>query len=162
MRAHFDHAGGLRTYAAEGVTIITQAANVPFYEQQWANPRTIAPDRLAKSGRKPVFEGLMGSRTMTDLSRELVIYHYAGNMHHAGMLMVFLPREKMLLEADSWTPPATSNDPPGGVANLVHFYDAVERLKLDVEQVVPMHGRLTTFDEVRQAVQTFGDTQWSK
>ena len=159
---HFDHAGGLRTYAAEGATIITQAANIPFYEQQWSNSRTIAPDRLAKSGRKPVFEGVMGSRTMTDLSRELVIYHYAGNMHHAGMLMVFLPREKMLLEADSWTPPATSNDPPGGAANLVHFYDAVERLKLDVEQVVPMHGRLTTLDEVRQAVQTFGDTQWSK
>ena len=107
-------------------------------------------------------EGVMGSRTLRDRSRELVIYHYAGNMHNAGMLMVFLPRERMLLEADSWTQPATSNDPPGGVPNLVHFYDAVERLQLDVEQVVPMHGRLTPWDEVRQAVKTFGDTQWAK
>ena len=158
---HFDHAGGLRTYAAEGAAIVTQAANIPFYEQHWTNPRTIAPDRLARSGRKPVFEGVVGSRTMRDGARELVIYHYAGNMHNAGMLMVFLPREKMLLEADSWTPPAAPNEAPGGAPNLVHFYDAVERLQLDVEQVVPMHGRITTWDDVRQAVKTFGDSPWA-
>ena len=68
---HFDHAGGLRTYAAEGATIITQARNVPYYEQVWMNPRTIDPDRLARSGRKPVFEGVVGNRTLRDGSREL-------------------------------------------------------------------------------------------
>jgi hypothetical protein len=45
---------------------------------------------------------------------------------------------------------------PGSVPNLVHFYDAVQRLQLDVDQVVPIHGRLTTFEEVRRAVETFG------
>jgi hypothetical protein len=75
------------------------------------------------------------------------------------MLMVYLPRERLLLEADSWTPPAVAGDVPGGVPNLVHFYEAVQRLQLDVDQVVPIHGRLTTFDEVKQAVQTHGKTQ---
>ena len=89
--SHFDHAGGLRTYAAEGATIVTQAGNIPYYQQVWSNPRTIAPDRLAKSGRTPVFEGIVGSRTFRDDMREMVVYHYAGNMHNAGMLMVFLP-----------------------------------------------------------------------
>ena len=160
---HFDHSGGLRTYAAEGATIITQQANVAFFQNAWRNSRTMNPDRLAKSGRTPVFEGVVGSRVMTDGSRELDIYHYAGNMHNAGMLMIYLPREKTLLEADSWTPPANKGDLPGGVANLVHFYDAVERLQLDVEQVVPMHGRLTTFSEVREAVEAYGNTQlWTK
>ena len=46
--------------------------------------------------------------------------------------------------------------------NLVHVADAVGRLQLDVDQVVPMHGRLTTFDDVRHAVETFGDTPWTK
>jgi glyoxylase-like metal-dependent hydrolase (beta-lactamase superfamily II) len=161
--SHFDHAGGLRTYAAEGATVITHVGNVPYYEQVWANPRTINPDRLARSGRKPVFEGLVGSRTLTDGSRELVIYHYGGNMHNAGMLMVYLPKEKILIEADSYTPPNSPNDPPGGISNLVHFYEALERLKLDVEQIVPIHGRLATFDEVRQAVDTYGKNQlWAK
>jgi len=156
---HFDHSGGVRTYAAEGATIITHQSNITFYENTWRNPRTIAPDRLSKSGRTPVFEGVTGTRMLNDGAREIDIYHYAGNMHNAGMLMVYLPRERMLIEADSWTPPAAAGDVPGGVANLVHFYEAVQRLQLDVDQVVPIHGRLTPFDEVRQAVQTYGKTQ---
>jgi glyoxylase-like metal-dependent hydrolase (beta-lactamase superfamily II) len=156
---HFDHAGGLRTYAAAGAIVVTQAANVPYYQQVWANPRTLSPDRLSRSGRTAVFEGVVGQRTFRDDSREMVVYHYAGNMHNAGMLMVYLPRERMLLEADSFTPAATPDDPPGGVANLVHFYDAVERLGLDVEQIVPMHGPLTTMGEARTAIDRFGRTQ---
>jgi glyoxylase-like metal-dependent hydrolase (beta-lactamase superfamily II) len=100
---------------------------------------------------------------MSDGSRELDIYHYAGNMHNAGMLMVYLPREKILFEADSWTPPANRGELPAGVPNLVHFYEAVARLQLDVEQVVPAHGRLTTLSEVREAVEAYGNTQpWTK
>ena len=157
--SHFDHAGGLRTYAAEGATIVTQAGNIPYYQQIWSNPRTIAPDRLARSGRTAAFEGIIGSRTFRDETREMVVYHYAGNMHNAGMLMVFLPKERMLIEADSWTPPNNANEPPGGLTNLVHFLDAVDRLRLDVQQVVPIHGRLTTLDEARAAAETFRRTQ---
>jgi glyoxylase-like metal-dependent hydrolase (beta-lactamase superfamily II) len=161
--SHFDHLGGLRTYAAEGATIITWSGNVPYYENVWANPRTIHPDRLARSGRKPVFEPLVGNRTLSDGSRELVIYHYP-NGHNAGMLMVFLPKEKMLIEADSYTPPANLNEPPGGVSFLVQFYDSLERLGLDVDQIVPIHGgRVVPFDEVRRAVETYGKNQlWVK
>jgi glyoxylase-like metal-dependent hydrolase (beta-lactamase superfamily II) len=157
--SHFDHAGGLRTYAAQGAIVVTQAGNIPYFQQVWASPRTIAPDRLARSGRTPVFEGVVGSRLFRDDSREMVVYHYAGNMHNAGMLMVYLPRERVLIEADSFTPAATPDDPPGGLANLAHFTDAVERLRLDVEQIVPMHGRLTTLDEARRAVETYRRTQ---
>ena len=156
--SHFDHLGGLRTYAAEGATIITYAGNVSYYENLLANPRTINPDRLARSARKPVFEGLVGNRILTDGSREVVIYHYP-NMHNAGMLMVYLPKEKMLIEADSYTPPANPNEAPGGLLFLVQFYDSLERLGLDVDQVVPIHGRLATFDDVRRAVETYGRNQ---
>jgi hypothetical protein len=45
----------------------------------------------------------------------------------------------------------------------VHFYEAVERLKLDVEQIVPIHGRLATIDDVRRAVEAYGRNQlWAK
>ncbi|MEO8259341.1 MAG: MBL fold metallo-hydrolase [Acidobacteriota bacterium] len=157
--AHFDHAGGLRTYAADGATVVTQAANVPYYQQVWANPRTIAPDRLSRSGRTPVFEGIVGSRTFRDETREMVVYHYAGNMHNAGMLMVWLPKERILIEADSFTPAASANEPPAGIPNLAQFLDVVDRLRLDVQQILPIHGRLTTLDEGRAAAATFGRTQ---
>ena len=48
---HFDHVGGLRTYAAEGAIIITQRDNIAYFETVWANRRTINPDRLATSSR---------------------------------------------------------------------------------------------------------------
>ena len=160
---HFDHAGGLRTYAAEGASVITQRENIAYYEQVWANPHTINPDRLAKSGRKPVFEGLVGSRTLSDGSRTLVVYHYAGNMHNAGLLMVFLPKERILIEADSFNPPNNPSEPPAAISNLAQFYAAVERLRLDVDQIVPIHGRLVTLDDARKAIETYEKTQeWKK
>ena len=155
--SHFDHLGGLRTYAAEGATVITYAGNIPYYEQLLANSRTINPDRLARSGRKPVFEGVVGNRRLTDGTREVVIYHYPNN-HNAGMLMVFLPKEKMLIEADSYTPPPP-NEAPGGLQFLVQFYESLARLGLDADQIVPIHGRTVTFDEVRRAVETYGKNQ---
>jgi glyoxylase-like metal-dependent hydrolase (beta-lactamase superfamily II) len=136
--SHFDHIGGMRTYAA-------------------ANPRTLAPDRLSRSGRAPVFEGVVGSRTLTDGARRLVIYHYPGNMHNPGMLMVYLPKEKILVEADSFSPPAAPlTSPPNALPNLRHFVESVDRLQLDVEQVIPIHGRITTLDEAREIVRRFG------
>ena len=49
---HFDHSGGVRAAAGEGATIITQAQNKEYFERTLATKSVIAPDHLAKSGRK--------------------------------------------------------------------------------------------------------------
>jgi glyoxylase-like metal-dependent hydrolase (beta-lactamase superfamily II) len=149
---HFDHAGGLRTYAAEGAVIITQQDNIPYYEQIWANRRTIDPDRLAKSGKRAVFEGVVGSRTLSDGARTLVIYHYPGNAHNSGMLMVFLPQEHILFEADSFLPTGRPGAAHPAIPNLLQFYDAVQRLGLDAARIVPTHGQLSTFEDLKKTV----------
>lgn len=159
--SHFDHAGGVRTFAAEGAMVMTHANNIPYFEQIWANPRTIRPDRLAKSGRKPVFEGVVGTKVLTDGLRSLFIYHYPGNLHNPGMLMVFLPQEKILIEADSFYGMSDDpNDVGAGFANFVHWYETVERLKLDVDEIIPIHGRPSTnLNEARRALELYRDTQ---
>jgi glyoxylase-like metal-dependent hydrolase (beta-lactamase superfamily II) len=158
--SHFDHIGGMRTFAAEGATIITHHGNIPYFQALWANPRTIAPDRLSRSGRAAVFEGVVGNRMLSDGSRRLVIYHYPGNMHNPGMLMAYLPKEKILIEADSFSPPAAPlTSPPHALTNLQHFYDSVQQLQLDVEQVIPIHGRVTTLDEAREILARFAKNQ---
>jgi glyoxylase-like metal-dependent hydrolase (beta-lactamase superfamily II) len=158
--SHFDHIGGLRAYAAEGATIVTHRDNIPYFQSLWAGSRTIAPDRLSTSGRTPAFEGVLGHRLMTDGSRTLAIYHYAGNMHNPTMLMVHLPKEKILIEADSFSPPAAPlTSPPNALPNLIHWYEAVQRLKIEVDQVVPIHGRVTTMDEPRQIIERFSPNQ---
>ena len=46
---HFDHSGGIRTYVAEGATVITNAGNKAFYESAWKAPRTLDADKLAQN-----------------------------------------------------------------------------------------------------------------
>ena len=64
-----------------------------------------------------------------------------GNGHNAGLLMVYLPKQKVLLEADAYNPPASAATPPPTpvspyTANLV---SEIARLKLDVETIIPVH-----------------------
>jgi len=66
---HFDHAGGLRAIAAEGIPVITHDVNKPFLEKALAAPATVLPDRLAKSGKKGTVEGMRDQRVLTDATR---------------------------------------------------------------------------------------------
>jgi glyoxylase-like metal-dependent hydrolase (beta-lactamase superfamily II) len=112
-------------------------------------------DASATTGRlpRPVRCG-----SFSDGERTLVVYHYASDLHHPGMLMVHLPSERILIEADSFNPPNRPGEEPNAMPNLVQLSSEIERLRLEVEQIVPVHGRLTTLDEAHQAIDAFGDT----
>src|ERR1700752_4486345 len=72
--AHYDHAGGLRTYVAQGVTVVTHEKNKTFYEKAWARPRTIAPDSLAKAPKPAVFETMSDKKVMPGGGKTLELY----------------------------------------------------------------------------------------
>src|SRR6266699_1029404 len=52
---HFDHSGGVRAAVAEGAIVVTQAGNKPYFERAFAVQNKIAPDQLARSGKKSKF-----------------------------------------------------------------------------------------------------------
>ena len=87
---HFDHASGVRAYAAEGVTIVTHEVNRPYYERAALNSWTLAPDRLAKSKKKPVFQTMGDNMVLTDGTRSVELYQIIGNptsrWHRHGIL----------------------------------------------------------------------------
>ena len=148
---HFDHSGGLRAAVAEGTRIITQAANKPYYEKVWAMPHTLSPDRLARLPRKPVVETVEEKRVLSDGTRSLELYRLQGSDHADTMLVAYLPKEKILVEADVYTP-AAANVPAGPIVKeTVNLYDNIQRLKLDVQQIASIHGRLVTISELRAA-----------
>jgi glyoxylase-like metal-dependent hydrolase (beta-lactamase superfamily II) len=65
--------------------------------------------------------------------------YYVNPLQHAeGMLMAYLPREKMLLENDIVN---TNNLPTEPTRDMRTLYNQVRLLKLDVQQIVPIHGR---------------------
>jgi glyoxylase-like metal-dependent hydrolase (beta-lactamase superfamily II) len=92
---------------------------------------------------------------LTDGTRTIELYTIAGNDHNAGMLFVYLPKEKILAEADAFTPPAQPNEPLLSVAVpfATALYDNIQRRKLDVQTIAPFHGgRTTDMAELTKAV----------
>jgi glyoxylase-like metal-dependent hydrolase (beta-lactamase superfamily II) len=65
--------------------------------------------------------------------------------HTGDMLLVYLPRERILAEADAYTPPATPDTPL--IATKVPYAAALNanlrRLKLQVTTIAPFHGART-------------------
>ena len=146
---HFDHAGGLRTAAAEGATIVTQAGNKAYFEKAFAVKNTINPDRFAKSGRKAKFIGVQDTLKMTDGNRTLEIRRIAGGAHSDTFLMVYLPQERLLIEGDAYTPLAPNAKPPATPnANNVNLIENIERQKLVVDRILPLHGRVVPLDDL--------------
>jgi glyoxylase-like metal-dependent hydrolase (beta-lactamase superfamily II) len=150
---HFDHAGGLRAVAAEGITVIAHDVNKAFLEKALAAPATIRPDRLAKSGKKGTVEGMRDKRVLTDGARTVELHNVAGNNHHAGIVMVYLPKEKLLVEADVYNPPAPNAPPPASVnTNWVNLSDNIKRLSMNVDQILPLHGRIMPLAELHKSI----------
>jgi glyoxylase-like metal-dependent hydrolase (beta-lactamase superfamily II) len=150
---HFDHAGGLRAFAAEGVTVITHEINRPFFDRAFAARATIDADHLTKSGKKPAaVEGVRDKRALTDGARTVEIHHIAGILHDDGMLMVYLPKEKLLIEADAYTPSPANTPPPSPPSPFnVNLADNITRLGLTVDRLLPLHGRIVPLADLLQA-----------
>jgi sugar lactone lactonase YvrE len=150
--SHFDHSGGLRTYVDEGAIIVTDAGNQAFYEQAWATPRTINPDRLAQSRKPARFETFTGKHVLAGRHR-IEIHAIAGSGHNDAFSLVYLPAEKILIEADAYTPGSPGAPAPAAPnPYTVNLADNLKRLGLEVAQIAALHGpRVATYEDLRTA-----------
>ena len=146
---HFDHIGGLRTYVHdEGSAIITYRGNRDFYGQELFSlkaQRTLEPDRLSlyppeEAAEGYRFETVIEKYTLSDGARTMDIHHVQGLNHVDGMLVAFLPKEKILVEADMYNPAPAGSPAPAPTAAAKTFLNNVRRLKLDVATLAPIHG----------------------
>jgi glyoxylase-like metal-dependent hydrolase (beta-lactamase superfamily II) len=139
--AHYDHSSGLRTFMAEGATIITHQVNKPFLEKVGTLPHTLNPDKLAQAKRKPSIEAMTEKRVLTDGNHVVELYHMTNIGHHDGLLMVYLPKEKVLIEADAYNPAAqpTAQPPATPSPYNLALVANIDRLKLDVSRIIPIH-----------------------
>ena len=142
---HYDHLGRLRTYLHVGATVITHQRNRLFYETELLNyvPRTLEPDLVSLYPPTEISEGYTledvdEKYVISDGERNLDIYYVQGLLAHVeGMLMAYLPKEKILIEADLF-------DTPGqGKPTVVNeaFANNVSQIGLDVETIAPIHGK---------------------
>jgi len=150
---HFDHSGGLRAFAAEGITVITHETTRAFFEGALAAPATMTPDRQQAVRRKVTVEGVRDKRVLTDGTRSVEVHHMAGNTHADGMLMIYLPKERLLIQADAFTP-GPPNAPVPAIINplSVNLADNITRLNLGVDRLLPLHGRIVPLAELHRMI----------
>ncbi len=168
---HFDHSGGLRTFLSAGTTIVTHDTNKQYYLDILFNPapRTLYPDRMAEFNpmywisRRPApietVEGAantIGKYVITDGDRIVEVLHVQdmayelgdptlrqGN-HSEDMLMVYLPKEKILFNADLYSPPAPGAPPAAPTTSARTLRENLIKYKIEPERHVPVHGRVGT------------------
>jgi glyoxylase-like metal-dependent hydrolase (beta-lactamase superfamily II) len=149
---HDDHTGGVRTYIAEGAAIVTTPGNRAYFEGMARGVYTLNPDALSQNPRPLALELVSGKRRVfSDGTREVQVIDIGPSPHAEEMLVVYLPREKVLVQGD------LLNLPVGrlraGNLTTAHFAQWLERSGLAVETIVPVHGPVHTPVELRQAVE---------
>jgi Metallo-beta-lactamase superfamily len=142
---HFDHIGGLRTYLHIGSTIVAHAKNIAFLNRDVLSyePRTVSPDIVSRWPPTEVSEGynyeaVQENYVITDNRRILRVYYVQPLQHVEGMLMAYLPVERIAFQADLFD----THEPPkvAQLAAMRSLANQVARMKLQVDTLAPVHG----------------------
>ncbi len=146
---HGDHIGGIRSFIAEGATVITTPGNRGVIERIAAAQQN---DRLSASPRKPEFlfiEG--GRRVLKDRTRTVELIDIGPNPHAKEMVIAWLPKEKIVYQGDLFFVPA--NDAPFGPpqASTASFAQQLRALGLPYERIASVHGATATRAQFEEA-----------
>jgi hypothetical protein len=127
---------------AEGLTIVTHQANEALFRELLARTHTIVPDALAKNPRQATFQFVDDQLTLKDTSMEVQLYHLIGNPREGTNLFAYVPRDRMLVQADLYD--ATWLRHSWGENVLQN----IDRRGLKVERDVPVHGVIEPFAQM--------------
>ena len=147
---HFDHSAGIRAAVSEGLTVVTHEVNRSFLEDLVARPHSIVPDALARNPQALTVETVTGDvpYELTDGRRTLQILRIVDDLHSDGILMAYLPAERILIEADAYSP--TSREAPFAEMLLRNIEDR----GLRVNTILPLHGGVSELEDLESAVRT--------
>jgi len=142
---HFDHSGGIRAAVSEGLAVVTHKANAAYYQDAVGRAHTIVPDALARAPKPIRIVQVDEELELKDSAMTMNLYHIAGSPHADTLLMAHFPRERVLVEADVFSPGAAVQP---YAANL---RENVARRSLKVDRIVPLHGMIAPFSELLKA-----------
>ena len=129
--------------AAAGATVVVHQVSKAYFERAFATHSKVAPDLLTQSKRKAKVQAVNNRLILSDGSREVRIMNIVESNHAAGFMMMYLPKEKFLIEADAYTPiPPGAKPPATPNANNVNLVVNIEGFQLAVDKILPLHGRV--------------------
>lgn len=143
---HFDHSAGLRAAVSEGLAVITHRGNGAFIEDMVKRPHTIAADALAKKPATLNLQIVDAARTIGDGAMTVTLYPISGNPHSETMLMAYFPKQRILVQADAFSPG------PGAHPYAPNLVENLKKRNLQVERIVPLHGAIVPYGELMKVV----------
>ena len=146
---HFDHLSGVRSYIAEGTTIVTTPSAKSVIERIATTSHVMRPDVLSRNPKAAVIETMGDKRVFDDDVHKVELYRFA-NPHAGEMIIAYLPKEKILLEADMLDISEAGRVVAGD--DTIDLAKQIERLGLQVETIIPVHGRIGTMADLTTAV----------
>jgi glyoxylase-like metal-dependent hydrolase (beta-lactamase superfamily II) len=144
---HVDHVGGMRTYAAEGATIVMGKGDGDYFRKALARPETLNPDAPKRAFTPKVVE-VDGKWSINDGGREVDAY-MVENPHAADMMIVYVPDAKLGIVTDLYVPGA----PVAPTAMVVALVKGVNKWGIKPERFAGGHGSVGPYADVIQAAQ---------
>jgi len=150
--SHFDHMGGIRTYAAIGATIVTSALNRTYVEEALNSPHTLVPDELAAvaEAQWSIEEIPLGEEFSFEAGNRSIKAKHAQTVHSDDMLVVYLPEIRALFNSDLYFPgmaPSQPLPPPFG-AWAQGLRDRIPELGWDIRMIIAGHAGIGTISDL--------------
>ena len=147
---HLDHSGGIRAFMAEATTVVVPFVAKDFHTRVAKASHTRQPDSLERNKRAVTIEAFGGApRVLSDGSRRVEV-HPLPTSHAEDTVIVYLPAEKMVIEADHISPRGGQVRP----APLVtEFVAGLDKLGIDAATIVGIHGDSVSMQATRAAAQ---------
>ncbi|HVQ40345.1 MAG TPA: MBL fold metallo-hydrolase [Pyrinomonadaceae bacterium] len=148
---HSDHAGGFREYVAEGATIVTTSETKSFLGKAAGVESSLLP-KLSPSQKLTVETVDNKKRVFQDDKHLVELYDIGPNPHAKEILVAYLPKEKILFQADLLNP-AANGTIPIAQDSTISFSEKLQQLGLKVEKIYGVHGRVATPEELRTSIE---------
>src|SRR6185503_11509953 len=139
-------------YVAEGTTIVTTPGNKNFIEHVAKIESSLLP-KTAWSKRAMVIETVDNrKRVFEDDKHRVELYDIGPNPHAKEILVAYLPKEKILFQADMLNANPNGSIPIAQDVTL-SFSENLQKLGLAVEKIYGVHGRPATPEEMRASIE---------
>jgi glyoxylase-like metal-dependent hydrolase (beta-lactamase superfamily II) len=133
---HSDHTGGLPVLVAEGATIVTARTNEEFFDRALNTPRTLLDDTLAKNPKKAKVETVSGKKVYSDGTRIVEMHTVPGAPHSNGLMIAYIPKEKILFQGD-FSLPGEATQPAND--HVMALAPVLKKLNLDFDRYINVH-----------------------
>lgn len=143
------HLGGLREFVARDIKVISLKKNTPIIKDLIESKYISNPDALEKGRKAPQITEVSKSYSIK-ANIEIVIIPI-GTEAGERMMMVYFPKYKLLYASDLLQPKGRD-----GKYFVTHYtyevHQAVEREKLDVQNIYGMHTELIKYEDIKKDI----------